>query len=188
MVRISVRLPGSVETLRALRSPQEIIEDPQIRLGWLEFHKFMLAINAEMDARGLTRLTDKGAKDLQQLKTDYVQNHLKVQFPEWYDKYSNWDMDGSNKRAEALARIADAPSLADRPDIAGLREYLSGRKDFMAELAARKQAGGSGDLKAKANEDLLQVWTGWTSELVLRNPSFQGIFDRYLDNDHLAVK
>jgi hypothetical protein len=182
------RLPGSAENLRALRSPNEVIEDPQVRLGWLEFHKFMLAINAEMDARGVSRITDKGAADLQQLKKDYIQNNLRVKLPAWYDSYSNWDMDASSKRAEALSQIADAPSLADRPDIAGLREYLAGRKDFTAELAARKAIGGSGDLRAKSNDDLRQTWEGWSSELVLRNPSFQGIYDRYLANDHLAVK
>ncbi len=184
----ATRLPGSAQNLRSLRSPNEIVDDPQIRLGWLEFHKFMLAVNAEMDARGLVRITDKRAKDLAQLKKDYVNNHLKTQFPAWYDTYTNWDMDASNKRAEALGQIADAPSLADRPDIAGLREYLAGRTDFMAELTARKRTGGSGDLQAKANADLLGVWQGWSSELVLRNPSFQGMYDRYLDNDHLAVK
>lgn len=178
---------GTGQTQRETLSKNEIISQPKVEQGWLEFRKFNNAMLAELERRGLERITDKGAEDIRKVRTDYIHNVLSTKFPEWYAQYNVLDMSRAQRRADAFAKVAFDPSMLDRPDMAGVREYIEARRSFIAELHKRKAAGGSGRITAQANSDMLNAWDGFTSDLMRRNASFTPLYLRYFDNDVLEV-
>jgi hypothetical protein len=85
------------------------------------------------------------------------------------------------------AIVREGPKeLTQRPDIAGLRSYLSARGEIERLLAARKEAGGSGNLAANANADIRQVWETMTLSLSERNLAFSDLYSRWLQNDPVS--
>ncbi len=180
--------PGSAEHLREKYTLEQILSGPGERAGWLEYHKAMTVIDTELANRGLTSLRDKQAKDLQTLKTRFVNDVLAVKYPDWYEKYNMRDGTKWERKITALTSIANDKSMRYRPDMSGVRDYLEGRGQVVAELRRRKLSGGSGMLSANSNDDLADYWDDWWHRIKLGNPAFAPVFDRYLDNDVLEVK
>lgn len=181
--------PGDERMQRESLMVQDIVADPQVRAGWLEYHKNMTILEDELERRGLKSFTASGAEDLQQLKRDVIAGMMqRKEFAGWANEFGQRDDRKWAKRIDAMEQIADSPLLAGRPDIDGLRQYLEGRAVVVAELNRRKAAGGSGTLTSDANEDLLTAWESTVTQLTLGNPAFAALEHRYLDNDVVEVR
>ena len=78
--------------------------------------------------------------------------------------------------------IEYAELLYARPSTKHVVNYLELRESVQDELVRRKSLGGSSNLLANTNSDLLLYWEQERDELSGR-PEFSAFFDRYLEND-----
>ena len=153
--------PGSEAKQREAFSFEEAQAKPQERLGWMEFSKAMALIDAERMNRGLPNLQVRAARDLADLKRNVI---------------------------EGLREIAADDRLAGRDEIRGLRDYLEARDIILAELAARKAAGGASTLGSAGNQDLAGLWANITAQLVDENDLFSQLYYRYLERDPMSLE
>ncbi len=172
--------PGDSRNQREDVPLQEAVQRPDVRAGWLEWDRFSTAIDQTLDQRGLTNITQRGAEDLRQLKRDVIAG-LGREYPAWLEEFGQSDSSKWTRRINALERIANDPSMSDRDDMLGLREYLDNRRVFTEELATREFR----TLSARANADLAELWEAATSDLVRQNVTFASLYHRWLESDTL---
>lgn len=167
----------------ALRRPTtglEMIKDQATSLGWNAWINGNREIENMLQQRGLTDVGQPGAEDLAEIKTA-----LRLAIS---DKYPDWEADYNN-RPEAsdvvhqIERFAYDKRFDTEPGFKSLRDYLQGRRQVIELLRARDQAGGSLNLQAKENGDLLFAWKAFVGQLRQLDPAFQSIWDRALDYD-----
>lgn len=176
--------PGSSQKLRELQNPYERMADTDVRLGWLEYRQFMSAMNAELYARGLTSMEQRGAEDLAQMKRDWVAQQ-EAQLPAWGLDYREYS-DTIYQQVNLLSRYAFDPRFDSRPDIQGLRQYLLIREQATRALDSyAASTGGSRSLQAQENTQLRAWFYDQVGRLVQANPAFGEFYIRFLDSDRL---
>lgn len=161
----------------------EILDGPEIRLGWAEYSKFMDLIDMVRVGRGLPNLQVKGAEDLSNLKRVAIAA-LSSKYPAWFNEFSITDRNTWSRRIEGARALTENEALSSRPDIQGIADYLNVRDAMMAVLATRE----SHSLRAAGNQDLAMIWQSMTASLVERNPEFAEIWYRKLENDPLELE
>lgn len=159
-------------------TPEEFIQGPGVRLGWIEYRRAMDVIEAEMLARGLPNMQVRGARDLQQAKKAVIEN-LAAEHPDWYEEFSTTDRLHWARRIKDLRTIASDPGMQARPEIRGLAEYLRLRQVITDELASRK----AHTLTATSNVDVRRVWDAAVDQIALANPAFADLRSRWLASD-----
>jgi hypothetical protein len=183
--------PGSSKTLRQSNDPAERDKIADRTAGWYEYQKLNNAIQAELNARGLTNIQQRGAEDLAQLKQAVVwgqpgQPGLADKYPAWYAAYTQGQEDIYAKVHELSSWVGDK-RFDNRPDIQGVRQYLLIRKQVTDALDAYKaQTGGSASLQAQENGQLRNWFYGQVGQLITDNPAFGDFYTRYLEGDTLA--
>jgi hypothetical protein len=179
--------PGSGKNQREAIPWDEASIDPDRRLGWIEYRRFMDLIEAERIQRGLPNLQVKGAAELASIKSAFTDN-LKDKYPAWADDFNQTDKGKWEKKIKALTTIAADPRMADRPDMQGIREYMKARAGMEALLEDRgSKKNGSKTLSASSNADLKEMWDLTTGLLISRNLPFADVFYRHLENDPLGL-
>jgi hypothetical protein len=178
---------GDPRTRREMLPLNVVATDPDRRLGWLKFSRFNDWLTDQMDRAGVTNLSVKKAQPLLEIKQAFVED-LAEKHPAWYLDYSDIDDNKWVSRMEGLRAIVEngPPELTNRPDIRGLRSYLGARTRIEQILAARKAAGGSGNLGANANADVRATWETITLSLSERNLAFSDLYSRWLENDPVS--
>lgn len=178
--------PGSDKKQRESISFEDAYEDPQRRLGWIEYRRFMDKLEAIRISRGLPNLQVAGASDLASMRSFYT-DALKAKNPAWADDFNQADKGKWDKKIDALRDISSRPEMQGREDMKGIREYLASRDKMTTILASRKKAGGAATLTASSNADLASTWDVITGALVRKNLAFQETFYRHLENDPLGL-
>ncbi len=163
-------------------TPDEILDEPDKRLGWSRYSRYMDMIEALRVSRGLPNLQVAEAEDLRQAKRVIVLA-LAAKYPSWYDDYSVSDRNAWSKRIEGARAMTDNEALAGRPDVAGLKDYLAARDQLLAVLATRE----SRTLSSSSNQDLAALWRTMVARIVERNPEFADLYYRKLENDPVAL-
>lgn len=184
--------PGSGTKRMEYLSPQDIIEGPNRRLGWDEYSKVNDLIEAERIRRGLPNLNVKGATDLRNLKKQLVgdplnpelsdPNSLVNKYPEWLKDYTNKDQGKADRELQGFRAVVADPSMQGRPEIQGLKTYLSDRDLIVAELTKRKTKTLS---ETGPNADLYNIWESMKGDLITQNLPFSHTYTRWLDRDVL---
>ncbi len=178
--------PGSDTKQRSRYTTQELIDNPEIRLGWEKYTKAMDMIDAARISRGVPSLQAKGAEDLAQARQAILLSIAK-DHPAWFEEYSKRDDANNARKIAGMKQIVRNQQLMGRPDIQGLSEYLNVRDAIMGTLTVRKAQGGSGDLWANSNADLSAVFEAIVGSLKEKNLSFSNLYNRWLDRDHLTI-
>lgn len=179
--------PGSGKSQRENIPWDEASIDPERRLGWIEYRRFMDLIEAERIQRGLPNLQVKAAKDLADMKSMFTDS-LKMEYPAWADDFNQTDKGKWEKKIAALSTIASHPSMKDRPDMVGIRDYMEARSLMVATLEERgARKNGSKTLSASSNADLKETWDMMTGLLIAENLPFADVFYRHLENDPLGL-
>ena len=179
--------PGSGKNQRENIPWDEASIDPERRLGWIEYRRFMDLIEAERIQRGLPNLQVKAAKDLAEMKAMFTDS-LKMEYPAWADDFNQTDKGKWEKKIAALSTIASHPSMKDRPDMIGIRDYMEARSLMVATLEERgARKNGSKTLSASSNADLKETWDMMTGLLIAENLPFADVFYRHLENDPLGL-
>ena len=178
---------------RELKSPDDILRGPSVKLGWIEYSRVMDHIEYQRVDQGLPNLRVKEAERLADEKRISIQA-LVQKNPEWAANFYSIDRGAWDRRIEGLREIANtaglgAPDVAGltRPDLAPLSSYLRMRDQVLVTLEQRKADGQPGTLAAAANQDLVLIWEKFTNDLVEQNLAFASLFYRYLDNDPLRA-
>ena len=173
--------------------------------GWIQYNQLMDALDNELKDRGLTSITQKGAEDLDAVKTAVIQK-LAVKTDEngnpvinpktgqyeqtaWYDDYLDSDGSKTNRVIYGLGTILDDDKFMKEnrknPTWKSVSAYMDFRKAVAAELMSRKYK----SLGAKANADLRFIYDGFVNKL--KNDDKMGfayLYDRFLSQDLIYDK
>ncbi len=171
--------------LRQNLSPQDAAKHVQINLGWAEYGKARAAVDAQVQARGLTSLNSPQAKDLRAQLSQFVgtfgdKNSANYN-PDFYANYSSFNQNEYQDRISAILDIAQDPRLLANPlrsDIRSLQAYSQIRDATYTQLQQR-----GGNLKSPKNVDIAQEYDNSVAELMQRDTKFAQLYDRYLAKD-----
>jgi hypothetical protein len=178
--------PGDTRTLRSGTSLQDrLINDPETQLGWREYRKLDAAIEAELSARGLTSIQQKEAADLVQIKRFGVSQIMQKYRP-WAREYQ-LQSDQIYSEIEDLKEWVGDGAFDNRPDIKGVRLYLTVRQQVADALDAYAAQGGSRSLQAGENGALRDWFYNKVGQIVLDNPAFAEFYSRYLSQDTMTL-
>jgi len=161
-------------------SLEEIVTEPEVRLGWQKYSRYMDLIEAARVQMNLPNMRVAGAENLRTLKDALVMS-LAKRYPLWFQEFSVTDRGAWKRKMEGAYAMVESPDLANRPDISGLATYLRQREGILAILSTRE----SQDLTAVGNADIAMLWDSMRSKLVEENPAFADLYYRKLEQDPL---
>ena len=180
---------GSNELIRQRQSADEVATVNDLQKGWIEWTKFKTSLDGELERRGLTSYNSTGAKDLLELKQLFVEQK-KGTNPVWWKEYNEG---AGSKRPYFFVKavkivLNDKKFMADRgeaPLWEAFTEYVKARDVMTSILTAKKNSGGSGNLDAKANKELADLWAIKVEQIKTVDPTgaFTTYYNRFLDND-----
>lgn len=176
--------PGSTQTRRAHFSMGDVMTQPDVRRGWQEWTQFNDWLTDQMQRTGVTSLQSKAGTQLGRIK-DAQMAVWQEKNPAWFLDFNDRDTAKWIKRMDGMEAVATTSNqdLFNRPDIAGLRDYLDARRVVEAELARREAKGGSATLTAKSNKDVAYAWEVIQHQIVENNTMFANLHSRWLAND-----
>lgn len=171
---------------RERKSAAEILEDPQVRLGWQEYSRRMDLIEFERIRRGLPNLQVSDARDLAMMKRVAIDS-LSVQFPLWFDEFQQTDRGRWNRIMEGAIALAEDEDLRQREEIRMLNDYLGSRSTMIQILQLREAAGGASSLTASSNEDLAFLWESLVGVMLERSTAFTDLYHRRLEREPISA-
>jgi hypothetical protein len=182
--------PGSKNTYRQNRSPEELLRDANIKRGWTQFNSLMGQINTYKIQNGIVSDNDDALKPINAAKKLWLRQ-MAEQNLDWYSEYISPDRGKYERRAQVLeTALADKAWMAqngNRPVIKAMAVYLDARKQLGNLLKQREQAGGSRMLDAKSNADVVYVLDQVRTQLIAESPEFEEFMNRYFINDTVVV-
>lgn len=180
--------PGSSVKIRDVKSLQDFERQDAVSRGWKEFRAAKAKRDSWLERNGYTSYLEapQSVKDLwNKWLFDYEQEN-----PDWFtekEKYSN--SAAVRQNIEALTIISSNDKyVRSSPDTdlwVLVQDYLEKRDFIVQELERRDAEGGSDNITAKSNENLLKMWSDYTTKAVNSNTKFADLYDRYLENDDL---
>ena len=197
--------PNSKEKFLSAQDPIVAQKANEAEKGWIEYGRFRDALEAELDARGLTSIQQKGAEDLAAIKTAFIGklarqtdaqgnpviNPKTGQFAQtaWYDDYLDSDGSKTNRVVAGLEKVLSNKTFMDDHKKSttwkSIGVYFDLRQAIAAELLQRKAK----SIDAKSNYDLRIVYDGFVRKLKKDDPiGFGGIYDRFLSQDLVVDK
>jgi len=181
--------PGSGVQRRERLSLDDMLTDSRVRAGWEAYGNLMDSIYGAMRIEGLPNLRVSEAAGVKAVR-DRRLALIAEEFPLWYNEFSNPDTakwaDRINGMREVV-RIYEDPEdtrFDGREDIRQLGVYLEVRDAFAKSLAERKAGGGSGQLDARSNQDLAEMWDTWRLDWA-DNPAAGDLFFRWFEFDSI---
>ncbi len=182
--------PGSKNTYRQNRSPEELLRDANIKRGWTQFNSLMGQINTYKIQNGIVTDNDKRMDVINNAKSLWVKMQAEENF-DWYSEYISPDRGKYERRALVLKKaLADKNWMAqngNRPVVKAMATYLDLRDQMAAILKGRDAVGGSAMLSAKSNTDLAYVFDQVRQQLIAESPEFEQFLNRYFINDTVVV-
>ena len=175
--------PGARISQRQYLTPDEFIESPDIRAGWLQYIQAMEWIDNKLGERGLTSTNDAGAEDLKQIKKNVIST-LRERYPEWDEEFSNVDRRAWSRKLDAARAIASS-DVGERPDGRALKKYLDLRDEYMSYVRAR---GAARSMTAQSNADIYSMFQQEVNYLLKTDPAFGPVYRRWLENDPLVIE
>lgn len=173
-------------TQRAPRGPEGTVAAAEESEGWRRWNAWNTKIDAELSARGLYSTRQAGAEDLAVLKRQ-IADQLMAELPGWAAAYTSFDTDKTYEMVRSMEKLIDEGDAPERPDWHGVEEFLEIHRAFGAELDSRSMVGGSRDITANSNADLLLAYDYAVGELKQRNLMFAELYDRMLSNHQLTL-
>jgi hypothetical protein len=182
--------PGSKNTYRQNRNPEEIVREANIRKGWTEFGKVMDSIDAFKIQNGIVTDTDDRMKLINEAKRIWVAENAKENF-DWYSEYVSSDRAKYERRARVLSKaLQDKQWMAqngERPVIKSMAVYLDTRDKIGQILRQRKELGGSADISTQKNADIRAVFDQIRTQLKAESPEFGEFLNRFFINDSVVI-
>ena len=187
------------------QSPAEAQKKTDAEKGWIQYNKFADALDAELTARGLSSIQQRGAEDLAVYKDAFI-NKLAVQTDvegkpmfdkksgefvrtAWYDDYLDSDGSKTNRVIAGLSKILSDPTFLENNENSttwkSVDRYLEFRKVVARELLTREAK----SIEAKSNADLKVIFDSFVNKLKEDDKlGFAYIHDRFLSQDLVRDK
>lgn len=182
--------PGSKNTYRQNRSPEELLRDANIKRGWTQFNSLMGQINAYKIQNGIVSDDDPRMEMINGAKQLWTRAQAEENF-DWYSEYISPDRGKYERRALVLKKaLSDKNWMAqngDRPVVKAMATYLDARDQLASILKQRDAAGGSAMLSAQSNKDIVYVLDQIKQQLIAESPEFEQFLNRYFINDTVVV-
>lgn len=182
--------PGSKNTYRQNRSPEELLRDANIKRGWTQFNSLMGQINAYKIQNGIVSDDDPRMDMINGAKQLWTRAQAEANF-DWYSEYISPDRGKYERRALVLKKaLSDKGWMAqngDRPVVKAMATYLDARDQIASILKQRDAIGGSAMLSAKSNKDIVYVLDQIKQQLIAESPEFEQFLNRYFINDTVVV-
>ena len=189
---------GTPEKFRGKQDPKEAQQANAAREGWAKYRRAMAVIDAHMENRGLTSLTQNGAEDLLAAKQAVIQSLASDIDPvtkqptgvasAWYQDYKDIDGTKTTKTVAGFKKIlANDKFMADNgddPTWKSLSLYMRIRDSISESLAGRP----SKNIDAKENADIRMVLDYYVNQLKAGDLEFANIYDRFLSQDIIYDK
>ena len=183
-------VPGSKESFRGQLDPLSEVKRQDVRAGWIEYNKLSNAINAQMEATGITSLNSAEGRPLAEMK----QNAMKLisdKYPEWADDRMSFTIGKWKETLTGIDKILQNEKFIgslpedNKPAWAVMQDYMDSRDTLMLQLAQRKEQGMSGTISSDENADLQELWDNYVTTLKRNNTQFSSWYDRFLEADPL---
>ena len=186
-------------------SPAEARKKNEAEIGWIKYGEVMDRIDAQLAARGLSSITQKGAEDLKAYKEIKLLEFTRQkdangkdildpktgQFAQtpWYDDYLDSDGSKTNRIIYGMSKILNDPTyIKDNKDsatIKSLNVYFDIRKKYAQELLSRSAR----SIDAKSNIDVRIAYDSIVKKLKTDDPiGFGPFYDRFLSQDLVTDK
>ena len=177
--------PGAETKMRERVPLADYMESADVSQGWAKLSELYDIRDAELDAIGQAggNSSIRANPQVQQWMQWEI-SQLAASHPAWWDAFNLRDKAKDQKLFKGLYAIVGNETLRLRPEIDVLVDYLADRKVAVAELAERKNAGGSGSLDARSNQDVAEWWE-FTKRQYRDIPEFSAVFTRFLEFDDL---
>jgi hypothetical protein len=182
------------------QSPADAQKRNDAEKGWIQYNRFMDAIDNELQDLGLTSTQQKGAEYLAAIKAAVIKK-LAVQTDAdgqpiidpktgqavqtaWYDDYLDSDGSKTNRVIVGLGKILSDEKFIktnkNNPTWKSVSAYLDLRKAIASELSKRDVK----SIGAKANMDLRMIYDGTVNKLKQDDKlGFAYVYDRFLSQD-----
>ena len=182
------------------QSPADAQKRNDAEKGWIQYNRFMDAIDNELQDLGLTSTQQKGAEYLAAIKAAVIKK-LAVQTDAdgqpiidpktgqavqtaWYDDYLDSDGSKTNRVIVGLGKILSDEKFIEtnknNPTWKSVSAYLDLRKAIASELSKRDVK----SIGAKANMDLRMIYDGTVNKLKQDDKlGFAYVYDRFLSQD-----
>jgi hypothetical protein len=182
--------PGSKNTYRQNRSPEELLRDANIKRGWTQFNSLMGQINTFKIQNGIVSDNDPRMELVNRAKQLWTRSQAEDNF-DWYSEYISPDRGKYERRALVLKKaLADKTWMAqngDRAVVKAMATYLDVRDQMASLLKQREAQGGSRSLSTRSNADLVYVLDQVKQQLIAESPEFEQFLNRYFINDTVVV-
>jgi hypothetical protein len=182
--------PGSKNTYRQNRSPEELLRDANIKRGWTQFNSLMGQINTYKIQNGIVSDNDDALNPVMAAKKLWLRQMAEDNL-DWYSEFISPDRGKYERRAQVLeTALGDKKWMAqngNRPVIKAMAVYLDARKQLGNLLKQRERTGGSRMLEAKSNADIVFVLDQVRTQLIAESPEFEEFLNRYFINDTVVV-
>jgi hypothetical protein len=182
---------------RTKLTAQQSMDAAQVNLGWAQYAKYMNQITSGLYQAGFTSFTQKGAQLYDNQRKGIIAMLTSPTLPDgktanpYYNAqfdqaFNTTDKSKEDRQAAAMQQIVEEGSLINDPmraDIQGLSQYMVWRTSAKQVLGNRAKQGGSANISAKSNADILQSFHDATMQLIESNTAFQSLHDRFLSKD-----
>ena len=190
--------PGTPEKFRGKQDPKEAQQQNASREGWAKYRRAMAIIDAHLEKRGLTSLTQNGAEDLLAAKQSVIQSLASDIDPvsgqptgvasAWYQDYKDIDGTKTTKTVAGFKKILSNDKFmadnGDDPTWKSLALYMKIRDSIATTLSGRP----SKNIDAKENADIRIVLDYYVNQLKAGDLEFANIYDRFLSQDIIYDK
>jgi len=190
--------PGTPEKFRGKQDPKEAQQQNASREGWAKYRRAMAIIDAHLEKRGLTSLTQNGAEDLLAAKQSVIQSLASDIDPvsgqptgvasAWYQDYKDIDGTKTTKTVAGFKKILSNDKFmadnGDDPTWKSLALYMKVRDSIATTLRGRP----SKNIDAKENADIRIVLDYYVNQLKAGDLEFANIYDRFLSQDIIYDK
>jgi len=192
--------PASSTRFLGSQEPATALKKTEAEKGWIQYNQFMDILDNELQARGLTSITQKGAEDLKATKEAEIQklavkkdangnpviNPKTGQYEQtaWYDDYLDSDGSKTNRIILGLGRVLDDKKFMSEnkknPTWKSVSAYMDLRRVIAQELLSRPAK----SIDAKKNADVRIMYDTMVNKLKEDDKlGFAYIYDRFLSQD-----
>jgi hypothetical protein len=178
--------PGSKETFLGTKDPVLAQQQNEAKKGWIQYQASINNLDAELEKRGLTSYSQKGAEDLDFLKSvviDKLSKNADGSPSAWYIDYKDTDGSKTIKSIEGLKLILGDEKFmsknSNNPMWKSAALYLEIRDKIAAELSNRDVK----SIDAKANADLRFIYDTIVKRMTNESQGFKDLYDRFLSQD-----
>jgi len=197
--------PASSQRFLSSQDPSQAMKKTEAEKGWIQYNKFMDALDNELQDRGLSSVTQNGAEDLEAAKAAFVAKLARKvdnkgnpildpstgQYIQsaWYDDYLDSDGSKTNRVVVGLSTILQNDKFMkdnkDNPTWKSISAYMDFRKAVAQDLMGRSAK----TLTAKSNADLKLAYDIFVNKLKQDDKlGFAYVYDRFLSQDLIYDK